>query len=199
MAQAVQSRRCVARRSQAGFTLIEMMIVVVIVGILAALAIVGYRRLVTSSHVSEATNMVQNIRVAQEGYHSETQQYAGLSAKMGPSNTLWYPNTNPTGRIVTAWGGKCGVCVSGMDWSMLPVHVDGPVMFGYATTAGPPTVAPADTTIAINGVSIASPSSPISDWYMIGATSDLDGNGAPNTYVFTSSWSNQVFVDSEGQ
>jgi type IV pilus assembly protein PilA len=175
------------------------MIVVVIVGILAALAIVGYRRLVTSSHVSEATNMVQNIRVAQEGYHSETQQYAGLSAKMGPTNTQWYPNTSPTGRIASSWGAKCNVCQTGMDWSMLPVHVDGPVIFGYATTAGPPGVAPADTSIAVNGQTISAPSSPVSDWYMIGATSDLDGNGAPNTYVFTSSWSNQVFVDSEGQ
>jgi prepilin-type N-terminal cleavage/methylation domain-containing protein len=66
MARPLQSLPFVAKRHPRGFTLIEMMIVVVIVGVLAMLAVVGFRKLVQSSHVSEATNMVQNIRVAQE-------------------------------------------------------------------------------------------------------------------------------------
>src|SRR5271165_4702867 len=44
--------------TERGFTLVEMMIVVAIVGILAALAVVGYRSLVLSSHMTEATNTV---------------------------------------------------------------------------------------------------------------------------------------------
>ncbi len=76
MARALQKTGSVTSRGSRGFTLVELMIVVAIVGILATLAVVGYRKLIQSSHVSEATGMVQNIRVAQEGYHSETQQYA---------------------------------------------------------------------------------------------------------------------------
>jgi len=72
----------VATRQNRGFTLVEMMIVVVIIGVLATLAVLGYRQIIQASHVSEATNMVQNIRVAQEAYHSETQQYASVSASI---------------------------------------------------------------------------------------------------------------------
>ena len=178
-----------------GFTLIELMIVVVIVGILAALAVVGYRRLVTSSHVSEATNMVQSIRVAQEAYMGETQQYANISATL----SSWYPLASPIGNQATAWGGKCTNCASNMDWSMLPLHVDGPVLFGYATVAGGPTVTPSPASLTVNGQSIGLPASPPTAWYLVAAHCDLDSAGGATTTVFTTSWGNQVYVDQAGQ
>src|SRR5580700_12320022 len=85
----------VARRRSRGFTLIELMIVVAIIGVLSLLAVVGYRKLIQTSHVTEATGMVQNIRIAQEAYHSETQQYAYLSSaenNLGAQAQDYYPN-----------------------------------------------------------------------------------------------------------
>jgi type IV pilus assembly protein PilA len=196
VARALQSNRALMARSR-GFTLIELMIVVVIVGILAALAVVGYRRLVTSSHVSEATNMVQSIRVAQEGYMAETQQYANISHSL----SSWYPNATPNGRTMSAWGIACpgGTCTTNMDWSMLPLHVDGPVLFGYATVAGGPTVQPTPNSVTVNGQTLTWPTSPTTAWYLVAAMCDLDAVGGNNTTVYTSSFTNQVFVDNEGQ
>jgi len=195
MACALHPRALVLRRHARGFTLVELMIVVVIVGILSALAVVGYRRLVTSSHVSEATNMVQGIRVAQEAYHSETQQYANISQSL----MSWYPQTAPVASQQTAWGGACGAaCQGGMDWSMLPLHVDGPVIFGYATIAGPAGTGPIPASVTVNGAVITFPAVPTTDWFVIAASCDLDGQGLPNTTVYAMPWTNQVLVDSEG-
>jgi type IV pilus assembly protein PilA len=177
------------------------MIVVVIVGILAILAVVGYRKLVQSSHVSEATGMVQNIRVAQEAYHSETQQYANISSSMptggSPATGGLYP-AMPVYGTVTAWGLPCTVCATGMDWSLLPLHIDGPVLFGYATMAGPGNSSPS-IPITINGGALTLPSPATTDWYVIGEEADLDNNPAANTDVFGTSWTNQLFISNEGQ
>jgi type IV pilus assembly protein PilA len=174
-----------------------MMIVVIIVGVLATLAIVGYRKLIVSSHVSEATSMVNNIRAAQEAYHSETLQYAGISQSVvtGP----FYPSNAPVETLVTAWGAPCTGCVAGMDWSLLPLHVDGPVMFGYATTAGPANTAPGDASVTVNGATLTFPSPSPVDWYIVAATCDLDNSGLPNTHVYSTSWTNQTFVDMAGE
>ncbi len=193
MARALQRTPDVTPRRSRGFTLIELMIVVVIVGILATLAVVGYRKLVQSSHVSEATGMVQSIRVAQESYHSETQQYANVSNDL----QSYYPQAVPTYGLFTAWGGACGNC-TGVTWAALPVHVDGPVTFGYATVAG---VAGAAIPVAPNVAVNIFPANVATDWYVVSADGDLDGNATEpnNTHVFGASWTNQMFVDREGQ
>jgi prepilin-type N-terminal cleavage/methylation domain-containing protein len=181
------------RSTTEGFTLIELMVVVVIIGVLSMLAVVGYRKLIQESHISEATNMVQNIRVAQEAYHSETQVYANISTAI--QDGVSYPSATPTSNFVTAWGGPCGNCNTGWDWSQLPLHVDGPVMFGYETVSGAAGSAVLPLSVVASGqtISFASPSP--TDWFIIAAICDLDTSNAAKTHVYTSSWSNQVWVD----
>jgi type IV pilus assembly protein PilA len=197
MAHRLQKPSTVTRRRVRGFTLIELMIVVAIVGVLAVLAVVGYRKLVQASHVSEATGMVQSIRVAQEGYHSETQQYANVSGNLNS----FYPAA-PQYQVVTAWGAACTTaCSGGVPWSALPVHVDGPVRFGYATIAGIPGGTAPPASVTVNGQPLTFPQTPATDWYIIAAEGDLDGTPGPanDTNVYGTSWSNQIFVDHEGQ
>jgi type IV pilus assembly protein PilA len=204
MARRVQTFPTVAERGSRGFTLIELMIVVIIVGILATLAVVGYRKLMNSSHVSEATNMVQSIRVAQEAYHAETQQYLSASTGFptgdGPAGNIFYPiaSGTPTYELLTAWGGACANCTSATVWNSLPVHVDGPLLFGYATVAngGPLNLNPtASITIGGNATTITNPGT---DWFAIAAEADLDGTAGTVTHVFGFSMSNQIFVANEG-
>ena len=64
-------------RRNKGFTLIEVMIVVVIIGILAAIAIPNYSDYVTRSKTTEAISGLSDMRVRMEQYFQDNRTYAG--------------------------------------------------------------------------------------------------------------------------
>src|SRR5215216_7439984 len=81
-------------RKSRGFTLVELMIVVAIVGILAALAIYGVRKYMTNAKTAEARNGVgQMSKDASSAYYKEGMagsvldwgQQAGVANKICPS------------------------------------------------------------------------------------------------------------------
>jgi prepilin-type N-terminal cleavage/methylation domain-containing protein len=73
-------------RTERGFTLVELMITVVILGILASLAMVGYRRYVAKARSSEAVAMLAEISSKEQLYFLEFAQYLPLvnSASITP-------------------------------------------------------------------------------------------------------------------
>jgi len=64
-------------KGKRGVTLIEVMIVVAIVGMLAAIAIPAYDNYITRSRRSAAFTALETIRAAQEMYRAERGFYAG--------------------------------------------------------------------------------------------------------------------------
>src|SRR5262245_41763430 len=89
-------------RRRRGFTLIELLVVVAMVGVLAALAIVGYRKYLHGASSGEARAIMQGIRAGQENYRGETLVYLGCSgcggqpcAPGGGSLATHYPRAVP--------------------------------------------------------------------------------------------------------
>ena len=71
-------------RAMSGFTLIEMMIVVAIIGILAAVALPSYRDYVTRGKIPDATSGLASKRVQLEQYFQDNRTYAGAIAAGQP-------------------------------------------------------------------------------------------------------------------
>jgi len=199
MGSAAKSDRIAAmRRGARGFTILELLAVVAIISILAVLAYATYRKYAAGSRISEATNIVGNIRAAQETRYQEVGVYADISNGMGVG--FLYPEKTPTNNK-TSWGIPCTWCKK--DWSTLAVHPDGPVMFGYATMAdtekcGPTckgvTVFTANQTKAVDFSAFAL----FKPWYVVQAWGDTDGNNVP-CVVIGHSWNNSLIIDNEGE
>jgi type IV pilus assembly protein PilA len=178
-----------SKHSSRGFTLIELMITVAIVGVLATLAVVGYRRLVNSSHTAEATQMIQAIRVAQESYRAEAGTYASVSSTLTDDFCPVHPAATKA-----PWDPTCGG--GAVRWSALAVHTDGPVLFSYASVAG----RSGGTLPGLPAMQVAPNlgAAPTSDWFVIAARSDVDANGTFCTAIGVS-WTNDIYIDRDGE
>jgi type IV pilus assembly protein PilA len=180
-------------KSRGGFTLIEAMIVVVIVGVLAVLAVAGYRRWVQTAYLTEAQDMVKAIRAAQESFRAENSGYLNVSKGIGPG--FDYPLLTP-GKSKTAWGGACSGCLNpSKGWSALNVSATAPLAFGYSTIAD--NTNPPSLKITVNGnqMDLTNMTAP---WYAIEADGDHNGDGVfCNVYGFSAT--NEVYVNNEGE
>jgi type IV pilus assembly protein PilA len=203
-------------RTERGFTLVELMIVVVIVGVLATLGVVGFQKLVGTARTTEATQMIQSIKAAQEAFHAETGTYAdiskgGVCVAAGCGNL--YPQAVVGGTLGSqkfGWGVSClttgAVCNTGMDWLQLPVHTQGAVMYGYTTEAG--LAGSTTSSVGANAIpsaigsgatafTVTAPTTTPADWYLVTAVGNSDDSVLP-CVVFGSSFQSDLIVWNEG-
>lgn len=76
-----------AKRAQRGFTLIELMIVVAIIGILAAIAIPRFANSKGKAYMTSMKSDLRNLAVAQEGYYFVNHTYTTNLAALGYTPT----------------------------------------------------------------------------------------------------------------
>ncbi len=72
-------------RKDSGFSLIELMIVVTVIGIIAAFAFPAYTDYVRSAKISEATSALVDMRVKMEQYFQDNRGYTGACGAVGTS------------------------------------------------------------------------------------------------------------------
>ncbi len=76
------SKKSILLKSQ-GFTLVELLIVVAIIGVLASQGVPAYRRMIMKSRKGEAQIMLGNIATAESAFFSEYGSYGSHLARMG--------------------------------------------------------------------------------------------------------------------
>ncbi len=70
-------------KAQKGFTLIELMIVVAIIGILAAIALPAYQDYTKRSHVSEGLSLAGAAKMGVSEYYADKGEWPDNNAKVG--------------------------------------------------------------------------------------------------------------------
>jgi type IV pilus assembly protein PilA len=179
-----------ARVGRRGFTLIELLVVVAMIGVLAAIAIVGYRKYLDSARTGDAKALISSIRVAQESVRAETLSYMDCGA-------TWYPNVGgPTGNkfhFHNPGHPRYNDC-----WHPLNVITDSPTTFTFATQdAAPGQAYPA--AIDPNWSNWpAFPAQAVEPSFVIEAVGDADEDGVHSRFM-TSSLNGEIFVEAEDE
>jgi type IV pilus assembly protein PilA len=75
-------------RKQKGFTLVELMVVVAIIGILAAIAIPNYQRYQARTRQSEAKVALSSVFTAEQGFAADAGTYTSCLRRIGADGSL---------------------------------------------------------------------------------------------------------------
>jgi prepilin-type N-terminal cleavage/methylation domain-containing protein len=184
--------RCTERRSLRGFSLMELMIVVVITGVLAAIAIPTFSGYVQKSRTSEAVQFLGVIKLKQEAYRSEFGQY--LQYAPGAND----PSPIPAGNFVPGddsdMTGGDHPFPTGTTFDTLGAKPDGLVRFGYGWAAGLPTDAAG---VGLNAAPYDMPP-PYDHYFVAQAVADLDNDGTACTFEVTSFTNGVWYTPSKG-
>ena len=112
----------------AGFTLVELMIVVVILGILAAVAIPAFTRYVKRSKTSEATGNISKIYQGEIAYFNQSSERSVASFASATPLPAAAPSASKYPAQPTAFTSDSG-------WSAIGFSIDAPLYYQYAASA----------------------------------------------------------------
>ena len=131
------------KKIQQGFTLIELMIVVAIIGILAAIAIPAYQDYTIRSQVTEGLNLASAVKAGVSEFYANAGSWPSTISDLGnsvdPSGKYASDLAISTGTINITYGGQANKNIAGSILSLRPrVSGNGDVVWlcGYNSGAG---------------------------------------------------------------
>ena len=167
-----------AVRMDSGYTLVELMITVAIVGVLSAIAVPTFTMYMYKSKTTEAIGFLAEIKQRQESYRAEFGQYCNVSGTPATTWPLAALDFTPV-----AWG------TPPAHWTQLGASPDSFVRFRYSTVAGFPGTDPSGSGFAGN---LGYDGSDF--WFVSQATGDLDEDGT-TVLIESYSGSSNVFIN----
>ena len=117
-------------RLVAGFTLVELMIVVVILGILAAVAIPAFTRYVKRSKTSEATGNITKIYQGQLTYYQAALE-RGTATYINASSAL--PTASPS---AAKYAANVSIWAADANWTAIGFSLDAAHYYQYISPGG---------------------------------------------------------------
>jgi type IV pilus assembly protein PilE len=99
-------------KRKAGFSLIEMLIVVAVIAILSAVALPAYRNHVLAGKISEATTRLAEMRLRMEQWYGDNRTYSGGPCTAADGRYFTYSCTAQTASLYTLQA--AGVSSAGM-------------------------------------------------------------------------------------
>lgn len=134
-----------ARNKQTGFTLIELMIVVAIIGILAAIATSSYETYTVRAQVTEGINMATHAkapiaeRFLNRGEAPANRSEAGMSANATDTSGNYVTSVEVVnGRIDITFGNRASAIIAGQTLSLTPYESAGLDVVWVCGNATPP-------------------------------------------------------------
>lgn len=174
--------------SRQGFTLLELMTVVIIVGVLSAVAIPTFSNYIYKSRTSEATEFLGIIRLREESYRSEFGVYCPTISGGAAPNSIdslkgsnLVPDPSTTKRDPKPF-------TPTQPWLQLGARPTNQVRFGYGVAAGVPADAPR---------ALGWDDATADFWFVARAVGDLDADGESCTFEIYSASSNVALFDKD--
>ncbi|MBW2147133.1 MAG: prepilin-type N-terminal cleavage/methylation domain-containing protein [Deltaproteobacteria bacterium] len=112
-------------KKEKGFTLIELMIVIAIIGILAAIAIPQFAQYRQRAYDADAKSALKNMATAQESYFVDYNEYTVTRANLGTYG--WTVSTDIT---------IANLAKNTTSWSATAMHVSSGNVFTYDSARG---------------------------------------------------------------
>lgn len=198
---ALAKTRLDMRPRQAGFTLLEMMIVVAIMGILAGIAVYAYRKVTSTAEIDSEVNAIfAELRVRQEEFHAENGVYLSTT----PADTIYFPPGAPVqpgnapidiAPLLAAADGNGGTLADAwVNLRMMPRKTT--LRCGYTAIAGDPTVS-----VPSRGASVLEMNTPAQEanWYYLVAECDADGDPGVNSLYLARHDREELIIQNKGR